>query len=334
NAVRSLGSGLFVPFFALYLTGTLHASGAQAGALLGLAGGMGLVGAPLGGFLTDRLGRRPTLLFSVALGGVSAIAYGLAPNLLAILLVTPFFGISSDIESPAIGAIVADIVEPELRTEAYGLNIQSSNVFFAVGPPLGALLSLTVSLRWFWIIAGSISLVMLAVLFRAVPETRPATTEDSPVRVREALRDRLLVLLSIGTAIGIFVYVQFDSVLPVFLHNDRGYAVATWGAVFAINPILTGLVQYPIARWAGKRSPRAMLALGALVQAAAVFLLWPFAGIGVLIAVTIAVSVGEMILSPVASALAATLAPARLRGSYQAVVDLGFALSYMPGVVI
>jgi len=53
NAVRSLGSGLFVPFFALYLTGTLHASGAQAGGLLGLAGGMGLVGAPLGGFLTD-----------------------------------------------------------------------------------------------------------------------------------------------------------------------------------------------------------------------------------------------------------------------------------------
>jgi len=53
-----------------------------------------------------------------------------------------------------------------------------------------------------------------------------------------------------------------------------------------------------------------------------------------LIAVTIAVSVGEMILSPVASALAATLAPPRLRGSYQAVVDLGFALSYMPGVVI
>src|SRR5438874_8871071 len=52
----------------------------------GLAGGMGLVGAPLGGFLTDRLGRRPTLLFSVALGGVSVIAYGLAPNLLAILL--------------------------------------------------------------------------------------------------------------------------------------------------------------------------------------------------------------------------------------------------------
>ncbi|MDX6513589.1 MAG: hypothetical protein QOE36_3093, partial [Gaiellaceae bacterium] len=46
DAVRSLGGGLFLPYWALYLTGTLGASGAQAGALLALAGGMGLVGSP------------------------------------------------------------------------------------------------------------------------------------------------------------------------------------------------------------------------------------------------------------------------------------------------
>src|ERR671932_1900955 len=70
GAIRELGSGVFIPYWALYLTDTLGASGAQAGALLALAGGMGLVGAPLGGILSDRVGRRPTLLLGLAGGAV------------------------------------------------------------------------------------------------------------------------------------------------------------------------------------------------------------------------------------------------------------------------
>jgi hypothetical protein len=130
------------------------------------------------------------------------------------------------------------------------------------------------------------------------------------------------------------VYSQFDSVLGVFLHEERGYALATWGAVFGINPILVGLLQYPVARWAGSRSPRAMLALGTLLQGAALFVLWPASGLPLLIGAIVVLTVGEMLLSPVASALAAALAPARLRGSYEGVVDLAFAVSWAPGVLV
>src|SRR5712691_1571857 len=116
ETVRELGSGLFVAYWALYLTGTIGASGAQAGALLAAAGGMGLIGAPLGGLLADRLGRRPTLMLSLAGSGVALIAYGSLSSLLAIAIFTPFFGITSDLEGPASSAAIADMVEPELRT--------------------------------------------------------------------------------------------------------------------------------------------------------------------------------------------------------------------------
>src|SRR6266545_1099985 len=76
SAVGSFGAGLFVSYWALYLTDERGASGAQAGALLALAGGMGLVGAPLGGILADRLGRRSTLLLSLAGSAVGLILYG------------------------------------------------------------------------------------------------------------------------------------------------------------------------------------------------------------------------------------------------------------------
>src|SRR5918998_171954 len=90
NAVGSLGAGLFVPYWALYLTGSLGASGLEAGGLV------------------------------------------------AIAILTPFWAIMSDLSSPAISAAIADVVEPDLRTEAYGLRRQAGNVAFALGPPLGA----------------------------------------------------------------------------------------------------------------------------------------------------------------------------------------------------
>ena len=335
GAVGSLGAGLFVPYWALYLTGTLGASGAQAGALLAAAGGVGLIGAPLGGLLADRLGRRPTLMLSLAGSGVGLIAYGTLSSLLAIAVFTPFFGITSDLQGPAVSAAIADMVEPELRTEAYGLRRQANNIAFALGPPLGALIVVFLPVRSLFILAGIAGLVFLLVVWLRLPETRPAAEPgDEPAHLREALRDRLLLALALGTGIGILVYVQFDSVLGVFLHEERGYSLSTWGLVFGINPVLVGLLQYPVARWAGRRSPRAMLALGTLLQGAALFVVWPLTGIAALVGAIVVLTIGEMLLSPVASALAAALAPARLRGSYEGVVDLAFAVSWAPGVLV
>ena len=251
GAIRELGSGVFLPYWALYLTETLGASGAQAGALLGIAGGMGLIGAPLGGILTDTIGRRTTLLLALAGTGAGFIAYGALDSLLAVALLSPLFGIASDLESPAVSAAIADVVEPELRTEAFGLRQQANNITFALGP---------------------------------------------------------------------------------FLHRDRDVAISTWGLLFTINPIAIGLAQYPVARWAGMKSPRAMLALGIVVQGLAMLLIWPFASLVIVIGAILLLTFGEMLLAPLSSALAVSLAPAHLRGSYEGVLNIAFASMWAPGV--
>src|SRR5580765_1581620 len=76
NAVNSLGGGVLVPYWGLYLTTQLHLSGAAAGGLLALAGGMGLAGAPLGGLLADRVGRRRTLAAGLLASAAWFTAYG------------------------------------------------------------------------------------------------------------------------------------------------------------------------------------------------------------------------------------------------------------------
>jgi predicted MFS family arabinose efflux permease len=334
GAVASLGGGVLVPYWGLYLVTSLHASGAQAGALLALAGGMGLVGAPLGGMLTDRLGRRRTMIIGLALTSAWFVAYGSITSVTGLGLLT-LAGVCGDFWPAASNAAIVDLVEPELRAEAFGLQRQASMLTFALGPPLGSLLVATASLRWiFWVHAFT-TLIFLVVVWLEVPETRPALGEgEPPPRLRQALRDRRLLLLTLGTGLAIMVYVQFDSVLGVFLHRDRGYGLATWGLVFGISPIMVGVFQYVVARWAGRRSPRSMLALGAVLEGLALFMLWPTSALPVLIAAVVVVTIGEMILQPIASTVAADLAPPHLRGSYEAVVGVAFAVSWAPGVLI
>jgi predicted MFS family arabinose efflux permease len=185
------------------------------------------------------------------------------------------------------------------------------------------------------VLGGVASLAYLAVVLVELPETRPerGENEERP-RFRHALGDRVLLTLALGVGIGIAVYAQFDSVLGVFLHRDRGYALAAWGLVFGINPLVVGLTQYVVARWAGRRSPRRMLALGAALQGCALFALWPSSALPVLIVAVLVLTAGEMILDPIASSVAAALAPRHLRGSYEAVVDTAFAASWAPGVLV
>ena len=275
------------------------------------------------------------MLLALAGSAVWLISYGSLSNLTAIAILTAV-GISGDLQGPAVSAALADLVEPELRAETYGLRRQADNVAFALGPPLGAvLISLGFSLRWTFLLAGGALALCFVAVWRLLPETRPEReASDSPPRLREAARDRLLIMLALGTGVGVVISTQFHAVLGVFLHQERGYAIATWGFLFTINPILIGLVQYPVARWAGRRSARAMLVLVMLLQGAALTFLWPTSALAVVVIAVVILTVGEMILSPVASALAAALAPTRLRGTYEGIVDLAFAVAWAPGTLI
>ena len=211
---------------------------------------------------------------------------------------------------------------------------QASMIAFALGPPLGALLVVVASLRWIFWINALAALVYLVLTWIAIPETRPALGEgEEPPRLRHALRDRRLVLLTLGTGIAVMVYVQFDSVLGVFLHRDRGYSLATWGLVFALSPVLVALFQFPVSRWAGGRSARTMLSVAAVLEGLALFILWPSSVLPVLILAVVVVTLGEMILNPISSTVAAGLAPPHLRGSYEAFVGVAFAVSWAPAVL-
>lgn len=334
DSVSHLGYGIFAPYVALYLTGPIGASNTATGLVLAAWGLVGLLTAPFGGLLSDRLGRRPLILGGLAGSAFCAFAFFLASSVWVLLALVPLWGLCFSMMRPAMRAYVVDVVDPEQRVEAFGIDRLVANASFALGPPLGALVITLGSLRDTFLVTAVTELCFLLIALRWLPESRPAAATEKPPRLGEALHDRRLLVLALGTALAWFLFAVYDEVFGVFLHQDRGLAISTWGLLFTINPVLVVLTQYPVARWASRRSARLVLSLGALLSGLAVFLLLPFAGIAIVVVSIVLLTAGEILEAPVSSALAGEYAPEHLRGSYQAVLDCGYGAASMPAVAL
>ena len=79
--IDRVGGTMLFPFFALYITQKFDVGMMQAGFLLGMMSLFGLFGGMIGGALTDRLGRKPLILFGLIFSALSTLTFGLVTEI-------------------------------------------------------------------------------------------------------------------------------------------------------------------------------------------------------------------------------------------------------------
>ena len=148
-ALDALGFGLIIPVEPQLVMRIGHVSGAAAsfwlGAILATFSGAQFLAAPVLGGLSDRYGRRPVLLLSVAMQGLAALGTAFVPKLWLFFVLRALAGASSGNISAAT-AYLADISTPEQRARRFGLVGAMFGLGFVLGPAFGGLLG-TVSIR-------------------------------------------------------------------------------------------------------------------------------------------------------------------------------------------
>ncbi|ADB33355.1 major facilitator superfamily MFS_1 [Kribbella flavida DSM 17836] len=327
--VNRLGS--FVqPFLVLYLTQDRHLSPGTAGAVAAAVGAGSVVSQLVGGWLSDRIGRRRTMLIGFLGTAAALILLGSAGSLEMIAVTAFTVGLLGDLFRPAVQATVADLLDPRERVRAYGLLFWAINLGFSVSTvSAGVLASVGYSLL-FWINAAT-SVVAALVIWRMVPETRPVL-DEGPRRslLPVALRDTtfvLMILIQIGYAT---IYFQGYSTLPLAMAAD-GLPSATYGLVIALNGVVIVVVQPFVGRrLAAFDRPRllagSMLLVGLGFGIGAVVHSWWGYGLSVVVW-----TIGEIGFAAVIGAVFADLAPVDLRGGY---LGLAGSMSFGLGSVI
>ncbi|PSK65613.1 Inner membrane transport protein YajR [Micromonospora sp. MH33] len=329
--INRLGSFVLV-FLAIYLTQERHFSASQAGLVIGLWGVGGAVGTTIGGTLTDRWGRRPTLLTAHLGAATMMVALGLARPLWAVALGALLLGTFAEAARPAFGAMMVDVVPEKDRLRAFSLNYWAINLGFACAAVLAGVAARSGYLLLFLVDAAT-TLVTALIIFTRVGETRSAHAgpvskgEAAPAgALRTILSDRVFLGFVALNLFGALVFLQHISMLPIAM-GDSGLSPATYGSVIALNGVLIVVGQLFVPKLIKGRSRSHVLALAALVMGAG-FGLTAFADTAWLYGLTVLIwTVGEMLNSPSNATLIAELSPAALRGRYQGAFSLSWQLA-------
>src|SRR5438094_10011363 len=190
--VNLIGFGIIIPLLPFY-AGTFGASPLTIGLLFAMFSLCQLVAAPALGDLSDRYGRRPVLVFSLAGTVVSFVMLALAHSIALLFAARIVDGLSGGNISTA-RAYVADITEPKDRARAYGILGAAFGLGFMLGPALSGVLSKVSYTAPIWA-AAALTLVATAMAWLWLPETvhRAQAGTGNPFRyLPELLRRPIL----------------------------------------------------------------------------------------------------------------------------------------------
>lgn len=169
----AIGIGLIFPILPALLQEVTHAASVAPyiGSMTALYALMQLIFAPVLGALSDRLGRRPVLLLSLAGAAVNYLFLALAPSLWMLLLGRAIGGLTSANVSVAT-AYITDISAQGTRARRFGLLNAMFGAGFIIGPVLGGALG-DYGLRLPFMAAALLNTCNLLLAWFALPESRP-----------------------------------------------------------------------------------------------------------------------------------------------------------------
>ncbi|MFD0315832.1 MDR family MFS transporter [Streptomyces flavalbus] len=324
--------GAFVAtFMALYLTLDRGYSASYAGLVAALHGLGGVVASLGAGVLTDRLGRRPTLLVAQTSTAVSVAALGFVQDPVSIAGVAFLVGAASSASRPAVQAMMADIVRPEDRVRAFSLNYWAINLGFAVSAMGAGFIAESSYLAGF-LIEAAMTLACAVLIFLKLPESRPeraakAAGDDAPpVGLGTVLRDgRFMGVVGLSFLVAL-IFQQGSVALPVAM-GQAGFSSADYGMAIAVNGVLIVALQIPVTRLIEHRDPRRLLVVSSLLAGYG-FGLTAFAGSVGVIALTVCVwTLAEIVNAPTQTGLVVRLSPVHGRGRYQGMYTMSWSVA-------
>ena len=339
--IDRLGGALLFPFFTLYITEHFGVGMTEAGLLFAIFAVSSIFGSMFGGAMTDKFGRRSMILFGLITSGVSSIAMGLVNDLGLFYGIAALTGLLSNAGGPAQQAMVADLLPEKQRAQGYGIWRVLANLAVTIGPAVGGFMA-TRSYFVLFVSDAVTSVIMAIIVLAIIPETKPEKSaeqaEESFVQTfigyGSVLRDfafMAFILISILTTI---VYVQMNSTLAVYLRDSHGVAAQGYGYILSLNAGMVVLFQFLVTRRTANRPPLLLMAVGTVLYAVGFAMYGFVASFVMFLLAMVVITVGEMILIPVAQALVAQLAPEEKRGRYMAMYGFSWTIPFAAGPLL
>jgi DHA1 family tetracycline resistance protein-like MFS transporter len=331
-----LGFGILIPLVP-YMADGFGASPELITPILGAYSLCQLLAAPFWGRLSDRYGRRPILMSSLAGACVSYAMLGVADNLWWLLASRILAGFMAGNISAAF-AYASDISAPEHRARALGTVGAAIGVGFMLGPAIGGILAgndaHTANFALPALVSAVLSLLAILLVYFMLPESHAKehrTQRDEPhtghpIRL---LRERppLRFIVS-GAFLVTCSQAILESIFAIWAMNRFGFGPRTVGVVLFCLALIPVAMQAGLVRVLAPMLGEVRVAVGAILSYVLGLVIvgysthLPLALVGLALC-----GVGSGLFNPSASALASKQATARDRGAVMGTYQSGLSLA-------
>jgi predicted MFS family arabinose efflux permease len=298
-----------------------------------------LVATPFLGRMSDKLGRRPVILASLAGNTASMVLYAVATQtrLLPLLFLSRILAGATAGNLSACQAAIADVTDGEERAKGMGRIGAAIGLGMVLGPAAGSALS-TLGAWAPPLGAAVLALIDLVGAFFLMPETRskePVSVRPDgakPGALREAFRDRRIVVV---LSLYFLMFLAMTSLQVAFalLAKERfGWGEKETGAGFAAFGAISLVVQgILIGRIVRAFRPIHVAIVGGLAMALGLGLMGQSRSATVLVVGMCTMALGMGLNGPVLSTMASEFAGERRRGTILGVAQSAGSLARAVG---
>jgi len=165
-------SGLVYSMFSLYLGEVLGAPRSQIGLIYMVGSLVGLLCGPLLGKASDRYGRKPVILGSMASFALIFVLYFKVQGYVAVYGIQVLEGAAWVAIGAAITAYIADVITEDKRGWAMGVYQQTISVGWMIGPAFGGFLSEVIGFRTIFLVGAILEAIGFVLVLFLVKESR------------------------------------------------------------------------------------------------------------------------------------------------------------------
>ncbi len=274
-----VGFGIIIPLNP-YLSKEFGATPVQLGLLMGVYSLMQFLFAPLWGQASDRIGRRPVILWSLLGASIAHSAFGFASSLTGLVVARALAGVFGGNISAAM-AYVADVTAEKDRSKGMGLVGAAFGLGFTLGPFIGGICA-DIGMKlgdqpplgqsFPALVAGGICFINFLLAFKMLPESRnfSAPSVDRGRRLEKilkALHTPVLSPLILLVFLTTFAMAHIEASLFLYVQHQFGWGLKQAAYGFAYIGVIMVFTQgYLIRKWMPRLGERQMLLAGLVVS--------------------------------------------------------------------
>jgi MFS family permease len=278
--VANLAGEMYYPLLPLYLE-SLGATVQEVGVFFTLQVILAICFRVLGGWISDHMGRMPTIALGSIFGMGAITGYTVAPTWQWAAFGALMGAVGSSLVGPSFQAYIAEQAPEGQMNSTFGLISGLYLICSILGPPIGGYMADHYGFKTMMWVATGIFYGATALRVWMARGSRFEVKSLQPAQLARDMRITFGLLLAGGILTWLFLVDGLSDAgnqvafpfLPNYITDVRGMPKTAYGLLIAALALVSALTMWPVGRLADRIGERLTIALGMLFASALMLLL-------------------------------------------------------------